>query len=376
MYRENSLRDTWLASPDLQIESDAELKELLGLYTAEALEIIDKDNASRMKIILSDDAKIDKKRQALQSGVWYSNDYLSAVKKHPERFRYLQKREPLKNGYMSPKFWSSVGNHAFIWKGDSSSPAEEIVKILAGKSLCLLECMATFAIAQYAALLRVWGKDRFDRVFSGVEDYTLPLKISNYGLINPIYLFLEGEVISDINSICLGDKIGVRNHPLYSVKHPLGSSASWNIVCIELEPENKFVGFGFDGQRLTENEIKSILIEEYNKDVFNDDDILGGNARNYMSEHHQRFSNDDCPREIDVSDFEEAENTGCSDQLLRLDAKKVRMILDSPTENVSLLEVYEITNPGPISYAMEEKIGEQWKRAHDEIESSRRSLSF
>ncbi len=338
---------------------DKQLTEKLGVYTLEAMQRIDNENAKNMAIVLSDSASEKEKQQVLNLGIWYTNDYLVCVKKYPTRFSWLLAEEVHQNGFLSKKFWQPVKEKGFIrkpytyiWKDPNLSPAEEITNIVEGKSLCLLGCATVFNIAQYAALLRIVGKNRFDRIFSGKEPFTLPLRISDMLQINPIYLFLSGKIITDLSVINVGDKIGIRNHSDYKKKHPVGPAQGWNIVCSEVNPEIKFRGFGF-GKNLTVAEVKQLLINEYNRVPFHDPMVFA-NIPN---------QNSNIASKISQEDFETNQQAGFDFQLVMLDPIKVKMIMDADENSVNLLEVFKNTASGPAGYAMESDALSQWKSA-------------
>lgn len=358
-------RDEWLNNAaELNIDFN-ELGNKLGLYTLEAMEIIDNDSNTRTQILLSEKSSQKEKNEALKTGVWYSNDYLTFIKNYKERFDWMMNKKVLNNGFMTAKLWQQVEStnflkektaYAFMWKDNKSSPAEEILNILEGKSLCLLECATVFNLAQYAALLRVWGKTKFDRVFSGEEEFTLPLRLSNFREINPIYLFLSGEKVRDTASLRIGDKMGIGNHPDYSKKHGNGSGNGWNLVCAEVSPTIKFVGFGLNGKRLTIDELEDVLIDEYNEEPFNDKEILPKELQIQNNGASSKILD-----KITKDDFVKSQNTGLDFSIVRLDPEKVKMILTSSEHLANLLKVAKNTHKAALSYAMEPKIREKWK---------------
>ncbi len=368
------MRERWLNtnhSTDLTIQ---ELTEKLGAYTVEAMQCIDNENARRMAIVSSVNTSKAEKTAALQSGVWYSKDYLIHVKEYEDRFQWMLNEDVLKNGFLSKKFWQPVVSedfpksrkpYAYLWNNAGSSPAEEIVNILEGKSLCLLECATVFNIAQYAAILRIVGKDKFNRIFSGKEKFTLPLRISNMGEINPIYLFLEGKTINNISAIRIGDKLSIRNHSDYQKKHyPNGAARGWNIVCAEVDPEIKFQGFGF-GKNLTITEITQLLIDEYNKPLF--DPLI------WPQTPKQRSS---VATSITIKDFVSNPGAGLSLQVVTLDPKKVKMILDADVHSVNLLDIFNTTSETALSYAMEFTTLGQWKNQTQSASTNKFSMNM
>ncbi len=367
-------RNKWLSkSSDLTSKTEEEISALLGRYTLEAMEAIDKNYFVRREILKSTRSTPELKQKILKGGVWYGEEYLTFIKAYEARFQWMIKKNVLNKGYMSTNSWKYESNNVFSFNRLDASPSVAIIDILQGGSLCLLECMTVFNIAQYAALLRIWGKEKFDRVFSGKESFALPIRISPYTFINPIFLFLEGEEVSDLSSMRVGDKMGIRNHPGYTLKHPYGVGHSWNIVCAELSPEIRFVGFGFDGKRLTGDEVKSLLIEQYNLPPLTDKKVLAGFGP--TNNRRQRFFKAPFPDTIDQTEFD-LSSAGYNFEIVKLSAKRVKMILDMPLKSSNLLEVFRTTPPNLQKFAMSSDKEELWLRELSDTESLATSKNF
>lgn len=339
-----------------------EIAILLGKYTLEAMETIDKDNFKRREILKSSESSENDKKETLQSGVWYSEEYLPSVKQYNEtRFQRMIKKDVLKEGYMPNELWERDSRYEFSWKNiDDTSSSKAILDIVEGKTLCLLDCMAVFNVAQYFALLKIWGKEKFDCVFSGKEAFTLPIRITPYDVVNPIYLFLEGEEISALSAMRIGDKIGIRNHPDYKLKHlhPHGTAISWNIVSAELTPEVRFTAFGFDGKRLSDEELKTLLIDLYNLPPFSDEEILPGMAPTSCNQ--DRLFDTSFPKTIDRTAFD-LSTAGYDFLVVRLSAERVKMVLDMPLESSNLLDIFRAASPGIQKYAMNSETKASWE---------------
>lgn len=366
-------RNEWLNKPADQNITTEELQELIGQYIVEAMILIEEDNLRRQAIVHDATATEEEKQSALLNGVWYPEDYCEALKDTPykERFEWMQKRGSFLHGLMSPKLWSQSDKHqspsgkefVFQWKKGAVSPAETLADILEGKSLCLLECATVVNIAHYAALLRVWGKERFDRCFSGEAPLTLSWCISHYATINPIYLFLEGIQTNDTTQILLGDKIGIRTHPAYPLKHPFGTATGWNLICSNENAERKFVGFGMSATGLTEHEISQALIAEYNEESSFNGDVAQGvilkNAKAHYDLCVSNFSRSGAPQQLTQMEFEKVKG-GLNGQIVRLNAKKVRMVFLQEEEKANLFDVFKETVSGAKKYAMDSGTLKLW----------------
>lgn len=355
------MRAKWLNNPENSSISTEALSQKLGQYTLEAMQLMDDDNAKRLAIVSSNEATKEDRTKALQSGIWYSTDYLLAIKDDKDysaRFNWLLKEKALSHGQLSKKLWvcgtegygKSKVPYTFAWKDVNQSPAEEIMNMLEGKSLCLLDCALVFNIAQWAALLRVCGKNKFDRIFSGKEQFTVPLCISNMGKINPIYFFLMGEKFQDA-SVKAGDKVGYGNHSDYPKKHGvLAAATGWNLVCSSTLPEIQWRGFGF-GKDLPTAEIKQLLIDEYNKEVCRDPLIFVPDSA-------------PCPdvaTKINSEDFDSNPYAGFDGQIVRLNPKKVEKILKANEQSVNLLEVFKCTGENQLNYALDAQTKTAWE---------------
>lgn len=349
---DNSNRDN-----NLSLE---QIRDLLGQYTVEAMEAIDKENARRDQILKNSKSTSEERAAALGAGVWYAEDYLVFLKRYPARLKWMLEKNILKDGYLPNKVWKSEGIYSFTWElQDDVSPSRAILDIVEGKSLYILDCMTVFNIAQYTALIKLWGEEKFDRVFSGKEEFTLPLRISSYVKCNPIYLFLEGEQASNLSSVHIGDKMGITNHPAYQFKHPLGAAPSWNILCAELVPEIKFVGFGFDGKRINEKELKLVLIDNYNVPPLQSQiEKLKVEAERQQ---HGLFK-PLFPDTIDLDGFERS-GAGYDCKITRLSAERVKMILDMPLESANFFGVYSKLSEVQQVYVMSPVLKQEWDGA-------------
>lgn len=375
MKEQFDLRDVWLNHPSTDSISEKELSTQVGQYIVEAMQLIESDNLRRKAILNSAKSTPEEKQEALSAGIWYPHDYFAYIKNtnFKTRIEYFQKRGDFLHGMMNPKLWEQTANdqtptgklQIYKWKKtQDTSPAEELVNLLGGKAFCLLECATVMNIAHYAALLRVWGKARFDRCFTGNAPLTLSWVISHYATINPMYLFIEGVINENESSLQIGDKIGIKGHPAYNLKHPYGAASQWNLICCDTGIEKKFIGFGLGSQGKTTEQISTELIGEYNKNSCFDDNMISGDKVAIVVKYYQtrvaQFEHSSFPRVLTQEEFKKG-GGGLSNEIIRLDSRKIKLILLEREDSCNLYEVFKITKAQALKYAMDEKTLKIWQ---------------
>ncbi len=374
-----STREIWLSNPANPDLPEAELKALIGQYVLEAMQLIENDMQKREAILISRDSTISECVEALNTGLWYPLQYYARIKPYKDnptftpRFSYFQKSGGFIHGSMSNKLWTqppdntATGSYpTFKWKKETqASPAEEIVKILEGKSFCLVDCAAVTSLVHYAALLRIWGKERFDKCFSGRSPYSVPLVLSNYASINPMNFFIERISTSHQADVMAGDKAGFKSHPSYHFKHPYGGSSGWNVFCVPADKVLKFVGFGLGAEALDETQVLKKLVDDYNQEPEFDDDLYTGErkalTREYFDKNRSAFLEGDHPTVINQETLK-AQGGGCTGEYIRLNTAKIRMIMREPVETCSLFHVFRASTPQATDYALEEATKNMWRR--------------
>lgn len=358
-------RNHWLSEPADPTASDAELEVLLGQAIVDAMVLIESKNVRRRAIIADKSAPAVERNTALRGGVWYASEYSTALASlgQTPRIDWMQRTDISGKGLIQQRGLirqrepisadqTRIVPYTFRWQqttADALSPAEALVDILQGNALCVLECATALTLSHYAALLKVWGKERFDRCFAGVDDFTLPMTVSSYAEKNPMYLFLKLDRMTDVTQLKRGDKIGFRNHPDYLKKHPKGEAAAWNVVVTQPgDAESiKFLGFGFDNEAKTITGVRDLLIAEYNKPATH-----GGAsaASGFLPE-------------LTVEAFERASGTGLTSEIIQLDTERVKMILEQEPAEADLQAVFAATPAGAQRYAMDEVKLSAWSAA-------------
>lgn len=351
MKQDYKTREYWLANPaDTNID-EATLTTYLGEYSVQAITLIDTDNARRTTKLNHSDTTAKEKLTLLNTGVWYPQGYLSWIsalavqsKSALQRLQWLQKKNAFQSGHMNPKHWrkpkdnsaDGVTSFQFVWKDQTQSPAEEIVNILLGDSFCILECGITINVAHYAAVLKVWGKERFDKVFTASNtDYTAPCKISFYHVQNPMYCLITGQADIKREQIQLGDRVGFNNHPAYTGKHPLGAAKAWNTFCSVTSSTDvsqiRYSAFGFDGKQLSEQEVYQLFCNEYNAPTQTADAFAQGQNQQELSAWFDKkiheFERSKAPQQIDCRFFNKGQFNGFYDKVVRLKTSSVKEVL-------------------------------------------------
>lgn len=388
-------RSYWLNSPEKSIISDKELSVKTGKYAVEAMQAISRQSNYRNMMV-----KLGKINSSLlNSGVWYGHDYYTATqgsdnKSVRERHRFLLKGG-FHHGYMDKKLWrqpdskKSITGKSFLefnWSPNNpkASVSESLVDILEGKTFCILDCATTACIAQYSALLKVCGKHRFDRCFSGGNKFTLPLRVSNYATKNPLFLFLQSKPMDKAQ---VGDKISFCNHPGYKFRHLVGNAGALNLFYSYIGKVTKFVGFGLDADGETENKIEGRMIASYNEEPSSKTGIVNEKTLEETRKTKEAIQNlekvlaaleegkskkeaiqnaysskADYPKTLDLKTFREAEKTGLDRKSVQcLNPMRVKMLLEQNPLKANLKQVFENTDIRYLRSAMNGETVSIWK---------------
>jgi hypothetical protein len=160
----------------------------------------------------------------------------------------------------------------------NQSAALALEAFLAGPAI--VECAWVIVACQYAALLDVLGREKFDALF-GAEGVDIPearrMLIHGDGIRidDPLSYFvrMSGSAVAQDAGIeghrpgAVGEKMYFRGVLNYLRKHPAGCALGWNVLYAGRDAKDgvqRFVGFGLGGLR-TESELRAVLVQEYNK---------------------------------------------------------------------------------------------------------------
>jgi len=259
------------------------------------------------------------KNTSLQRGFWYPHQYHHKLQEKGseaclERLNWLQKRGDFFHGYLSHSHF--IHTH----RADTGSPTEQITEFQIKESvlpseamdvifskIALVDCSNACQIAQYQTIRESIGDEKFNLLFQGrliIGDYLNPL--------NPLRYFLTpchdgnhpqaqlcrelGIPIKDsalgtrhlrdeLDSIPVGASVLFTNVDRYTKKHPIGSSAGFNVI---YAGEDKYYAF-----RISQTAISSSAIFEYLINSFNapptEAEHLDAKSKNWYESHRSRF---------------------------------------------------------------------------------------
>ena len=187
----------------------------------------------------------------LAGGIWYAPDYYKAstFKEKRELVRwqpqFFHGHAPLDvvQPVLDPKSPTGRKPLSFVLK-KGVPPSLAIQKIGAG--LSLLDCATVVLLALYKALLELFQREKFDRLFGA--DSTAPFRLSTDGS-SPLTKLLSKKSISGEQEVRRGDICYFSNVKEYVAKHPVGASRGDHVICISENPHH-YIGFGFSAQGL------------------------------------------------------------------------------------------------------------------------------
>lgn len=204
------------------------------------------------------------------NGVYYFTDYIKYCEQNGKTHN-----PDFVNGYANNEFWDVIGRYTFRIK-PNKKPSEAVNAFLNG--LTIADCGNVIVACQLAALLKVFGAEKFDAIFN---NKIMPLKISQIICDKESCISEYFFDYADKKDIPTKGKIGNRpinegemchfgNVPYYPVKHPMGFSGGFNVICLgkNSKGEDLLLGFSpiFKDKPLTETEIALHFINTYNLD--------------------------------------------------------------------------------------------------------------
>lgn len=196
----------------------------------------------------------------------------------------------------SPYFEKKGNGDGFIIKEGIS--ASNAIKSLFSDGEHTLDCASTTLLAQYEAIRRTLtakmgeeeGNKSFDLLFGSDADKTPDKRrlfiskhlaqgahpdfrknIQSTDHVNPLLAFIDYTEMAkvtglDNNAVEVlmkpGEQLYITGHPNYPQKHPFGSSPGWNVIKVD---NNQYIGFGLSNKPISKDEVKQLLLENYNK---------------------------------------------------------------------------------------------------------------
>jgi hypothetical protein len=217
------------------------------------------------------------------NGIYYPEDYVKF-------YNYDDKNYSQLYGLTNINFFESIINSNFMSRL-FILPSDALNAFIRGPTFA--DCASVIQICIYKYIYDLVGKDKFDSLFGMTEKPTNQLIITQhlfdpldttvntnaiyksihpkYPIGNPLYFLFDKIIDFDINKLEHGDIVHIKGVKQYSMKHLVGSAPGWNLICVKEKDLTKFIGFGPNSfqKPLTYEEVKQLLIDEYNKDQSN-----------------------------------------------------------------------------------------------------------
>jgi hypothetical protein len=248
------------------------------------------------------------------NGFFYPDQYYYLIKKCSRR-DYLQERGDFFHGYLPHKLFFHTD------RSDLKSPTGKITEFKIQKGilpsvamdavmnqLALVDCCNMCQIAQYQAIRKAIGDEKFNLLFEGrllIGDYKnkdhplhhflLPChdgddpQIALYkklGLTITDPTLGKRDLRNELDYIPVGARVFFTNVDRYLSKHLIGSSASFNVI---YAGDNRYFAFGISTESVTADKIKDTLINAFNASATNGEH-LNNQAKIWYGENRARFS--------------------------------------------------------------------------------------
>jgi hypothetical protein len=137
-------------------------------------------------------------------------------------------------------------------------------------------------------------------------------------------------------SIANAHEVFFLNVGLYKNKHPNGEARGFHCICIEVDGEKRYMGFGLPEKGLTENQLGQYFVNESNKPPLPNTELYSDNFRTSL---RGRF--DDCATsasskfsnlKLSLTQYNDGKTEypgviGIQPFLRRLDAEKIKALL-------------------------------------------------
>lgn len=290
-----------------------------------------------------------KNLELLSRGIFYPHDYLAALKakKQVRRLDYFLKCDGFYNGYLNPKYFTSVADLSspsgkkplsFVLKqGADSVEALQSVR----KELSLIGCGEVCQLAQYEAILDIIGVEKFKTLFSA--DSSTPLMLGSKLNNNPIgrlrtYIMKDNPKPEIMKK---GDLLYFKNVDSYSTKHLQGSASGYNVICIDDSDEgHKFTTLGLSPQGLTSSQMNEVLIQDYNSSPFTYLECLSERTKRAFLQTvgplSMALSEENSQSQISAESFEK-QHGGKVTLVCELDAEKITLLANNTIEKARIL---------------------------------------
>jgi hypothetical protein len=215
-----------------------------------------------------------------EAGNFYGMHYPTTIPVTDPLYPALKESGTLVTGSAPTKFFDVIPQQGFpnripmhFIAKKNVTPSDAVEAAIQGPTIG--ECGMAVQLTRYAALLDVLTKPKFDKLFS------TPGHQVNIGYIRdderqPMRLFVDfTKRASEQKSgspnkrpLKVGQIVLFRGVENYRDKHPFGVGGSLNAICINAKSgEQRFTNLGLDPKGVTEAEIATWLLDEYNQDA-------------------------------------------------------------------------------------------------------------
>lgn len=247
----------------------------------------------------------------LKTGFWYPHQYYEVLRKtgmNEKRIEWFRSRGHFFHGYLPHKFFQHTidGNPAHKrsptgkitdFEMIPSAIPSEAMDALFGE-LALIDCANACQIAMYQAIREVIGDEKFNRLFQGkirIGDYENPAHPLNPFLISchdgshPLTKWVRSTedravgtrmLRNELSRIPVGARVVFTNVDHYGNKHPIGSSAAFNVI---KAGEDEYYAFRISKDLVNEKEICNYLIQGFNNDCISADHLNDKTAQWYKT---------------------------------------------------------------------------------------------
>ncbi len=135
-----------------------------------------------------------------------------------------------------------------------------------------IDCSMACQIAYYRAILKLWGDEKFDKLFGSISMRKKPF-LSNKTGNTMIGEFVHMELAQSSGEP--GTHFVIANHPLYTFKDKSGEAQAYNLLVLEKTSEQtRFIGFGLNPDGMTASAIVEELVTQFNNIPFNERIVL------------------------------------------------------------------------------------------------------
>lgn len=220
-------------------------------------------------------------RNLLNTGIWYPIDYALALKEsgNNKRYEWMRDHEHLASGFAPKDQFASVivddrrRHWGFIAKqGILPSDAVKAAK----QGLAILDCGAVCQLARYDALCKILGEEKFNQLFGSSFGDRVNLNYEYDDNLQPMKYFVDfsaqakKQILGSLGKrpVKVGQLVLFHGVPQYKQKHgPSGMGGHFNAIVLENSGQQRYIAHGFPARGLTEEEVATRMIEEYNRDL-------------------------------------------------------------------------------------------------------------